>query len=399
MRKRVLIVMRLMKNIFCKKGSLMKKFWLTLLITCLTLFSVLSVSSCKSDSSKMKSSSPNKSDSGKTEAKNVYTRIDENGLENENGNYVLFGLYPQTDVTSSVSTTLSNYVSIKPTSDNLKGWKSYKYYINSSNSTDYMWYKDVDADSNGVYDYRAVYFTSYRLYLTSNNSSTDGFYQDYNGYTTGNVYWFKYEPIKWRILKESNGSAIILAEMILDSQDYNYTSNSRTINGNTVYGNNYEYSSIKAWLNDNFYNTAFNELQKGIIQTVEVDNSARSTNPDNNATQLNSGNNSYACSNTQDKVWLLSMQEVTRAVYGFSTSFDAYDTARRKKTTAYSQCQGAWTSTESSYAGNGNWWLRSPYYDSDNDARSVNSNGNTYFSYYVNYTICGVVPALQIALL
>ncbi len=365
----------------------MKKFLLAFLIICLTLFSALFVASCNGSSSEQSSSptqSSSSSSSSKTDETVAYTRIDENGTENENGSYILFGSYPQTDVTSSVSSTLSSYVSTKPTSSSLNGWTSYKYYIESSNATDYMWYKDVDEDSNGAYDYRAVYFTSYRPYYTGYSSTADHTKQDENGYTTGNIYWFKYEPIKWRILNEANGSATILAEMILDSQDYNYTDSSRTINGQTIYANNYEYSSIRAWLNESFYNTAFSDLQKEIIQTVEVDNSA---------------NNRYACSNTQDKVWLLSQQEVTREIYGFNTDYSAYDTARRKKTTAYSQCQGAWTSSViSSYAGNGRWWLRSPNYDYGHYSRCVTCNGSTINDYYVNSTNFCVVPALQIAL-
>lgn len=93
--------------------------------------------------------------------------------------------------------------------------------------------------------------------------------------------------------------------MILDSQDYNYTRSSRTIDGKTIFANNYEYSNIRKWLNDNFHNTAFNELQKALIQTVEVDNSARSTNPDDNATYWNSGVNSYACKNTSDSLVII----------------------------------------------------------------------------------------------
>ena len=325
-----------------------------------------------------------------------FTRVDENDDKSDTGSFIYFGSYPQSDVTESMSTILADKVAALPTSSNLNGWTSYGYYIESSNETDFMWYKDVEYSGS---KYRAVYFTSYRPEKTSYDSSKYATYQDDNGYNISNVYWFKYEPIKWRILEESNGKATLLAEMILDSQDYNYTSSSRTIDGKTVYSNNYEYSNIRKWLNDNFYNTAFSELEKALIQTVEVDNSARSTNPDNNATEWNSGVNSYACNNTNDKVWLLSQQEVTRASYGFATSPYTYDTVRQKKMTAYSQCQGVYTSTEPDYVGNGYWWLRSPNCNYNSSMRGSCCYGKSSSSQDVREILYGgVVPALQISL-
>ncbi|MBO6263689.1 MAG: InlB B-repeat-containing protein [Clostridia bacterium] len=319
------------------------------------------------------------------------------------GNYIYFGSYPQSEVTdSSLKTSLNGKAGSLPTNGSNKNWTSYKYYYgkdssgSESNSTDYMWYQDISYNGE---KYRGVYFTSYRPYWTSYSSSAGHSHQYYNGYKISNVYWFKYEPIKWRILEKTTTDektyAKILCEMIIDSQDYNYTSNSRTIDGKSVYANNYAYSSIRAWLNDNFYNTAFNEYQQGLIQTVEVDNSARSTNPDNNATLWNSGNNQYACDNTNDKVWLLSEQEVTRAAYGFGTSYSANDTVRRQQTTAYAKCQGR----------DGWWWLRSPYYYYNSSANLVNYNGDADTvtttqgnGFGVNNTSNGVVPALKIYL-
>ncbi len=328
----------------------------------------------------------------------VYTRVDGSGNVSASGDYILFGTYPQTEVTDSATkSALNNLRGTLPTSSNKQGWTSYKYYISDSNTTDYMWYIDVTYNSE---KYRGVYFTSYRPYYTTSSSSTGNSYQDDNGYSTSTVYWFKYEPIKWRILEESGGYATILCEMIIDSQEY-YPSDSTSSfshNGGTGYANNYALSNIRKWLNETFYNTAFNDLQKALIQTVTVDNSARSTNPDNNATLWNSGNNTYACENTQDKVWLLSEQEVTKSAYGFSTDYSAYDTVRRKQTTDYAQAQGAYTSTNTVYKGNGDWWLRSPNYCYSYTAWGVDLVGITDYYIFVNYSIIGVVPALKIRL-
>ena len=308
----------------------------------------------------------------------------------DNNGYVKFGSYPKTKVAdSSLINILNSKAGMLPTSSNSYAWNSYKYYI-AGNASDFMWYIDV---VQGGVKYRGVYFTSYRPDDTARSSSTDNTYQDDNGYTTSTVYWFKYEPISWTILSENttDGTALILCDMIIDSQEYYITYGvMRTIDGKIVSPNNYAHSTIRKWLNETFYNTAFSELQKQIILTTTVDNSAASR----GYSSIN-----YVCENTEDKIFLLSEQEVTNTAYGFASSTSTNDTARRKKTTDYAQAQGADTMTSTDYAGNGGWWLRSPAYESFGSAHEVNSFGNvSSYIGYVNSVDRGVVPALQIRL-
>jgi hypothetical protein len=300
---------------------------------------------------------------------------DENPLEGGGSKTVLMGMYPQSMVTdATLLATLSTASGTLPTSANSQAWTDYGYYINGSVSS-YMWYIDIENSGN---EYRGVYFTSYRPDLTTNTSSIT--YQDDNGYYTSSVYWFKYEPITWRVLDVQSSSAFLMADLILDSQDYHYSLDDRTIGGSTVYANNYKESHIRSWLNDNFYNTAFTAAEKARIQTTTVDNSVASTGYDPNA---------YACANTSDKVFLLSGSETTNASYGLSTT-----TARQLKPSAYAQSQGVYTNTSN---GNSYWWLRSPLNNYASGARLVDGNGFV-IDYYVNYTNYGVVPALWISL-
>ncbi len=339
-------------------------------------------------------------------ADQLYTRVDENGNESSTGKYILFGSYPQSEVTDSATkanlTWKDAQTTALPTSKNANGWTDYGYYISGSVSS-YMWYKDVTYSGN---EYRAVYFTSYRPYWTDYSSSTGNSYQYTSGYYLSTVYWFKYEPIKWRILEESNGTAFLMADIILDSQQYYHTTSSSTRtavenysdayyagSGSTVtasaYANNYLYSEIRSWLNETFYETAFTEYEKQLVQTTLVDNSAATT---------ASSTNSYACANTNDKVFLLSYQDVMNSSYGFSTSSSSYDTARQLKSTAYAKSQGCYASTESSYSGNGWWLLRSPYYSVSYNARYVNGGGDAGEIGDVSRASGGVVPALHIRL-
>ena len=305
-----------------------------------------------------------------------------------NDNKITFGSYPQSEVTdSALVSTLNGKAGALPTSANAQAWISYGYYISGSISN-FMWYIDVE---EGGEKYRGVYFTSYRPYFTTSASSEENSYQDANKYYISTVYWFKYEPISWTILSENkaDGTALILCDMIIDSQEYYVTgSGARTIGEKTVYSNNYAHSTIRKWLNETFYNTAFSELQKQIILTTTVDSSAATT---------ASSTNQYACENTQDKVFLLSYQDVISSNYGFLSSDSMDDISRKKKTTDYAQSQGAYTNTTADYEGNGWWWLRSPDDGDTVFARGVYYDGYVLHS-YVYITNRGVVPALQIRL-
>ena len=308
----------------------------------------------------------------------VYTR---------NGNKITFGSYPQSEVTDSSLTATLNSKAGLPTSSNSQAWTSYGYYINGS-VIHFMWYIDI---TTGGEKYRGVYFTPYRPYGTTSSSSTGNTCQDDNGYKTSTVYWFKYEPISWTILSENttDGTALIFCDMIIDSQEYYISTSSRTIDGKTVYANNYAESTIRKWLNETFYNTAFSELQKQIILTTTVDNSMATT---------YSSTDEYVCENTQDKVFLLSYQDVINSNYGFYSNELWLDTARRKKTTDYAQAQGAYTSTSTGCAGNGWWWLRSPLHYDSYIANLVDYRGYACSHSKVDATLYGVVPALTIKL-
>ena len=328
-----------------------------------------------------------------SEQDEAYTRIDENGNLSNTGSYILFGTYPQAQETNAaITAALGSVAGALPASNNSGKWTSYGYYINKT-VQDFMWYIDIPYLGE---TYRGVYFTSYRPYYT--NASSGSNYQSKNGYSVNTVYWFKFEPIKWRILEEEGGTATLLCETIIDCREY-YPSDSKSSfnhNDGRGYANNYALSDIRKWLNETFYNTAFSNLQKEIIEAVNVDNSARSANPDTE-TVFNDGVNTYSCKNTTDNVWLLSEREVTRGEYGFSTGTGGSET-RYKNTTAYARAQGAHTSSEEGYAGNGYWWLRSPSYEEPFEARFVDFKGFATYTYGVNHTYSGIVPALKISL-
>ena len=277
-------------------------------------------------------------ESSETKTEQVYTR---------SGNYIYFGEYPQTIKAADVT------VGDVADEDG--------YYLGSDGER----YAKVVASLIGS------------SFTFSNNSSI----------VDGNTYYFKVEPIRWRILSGS----LILCDSIIANHYYHHTTSSTVLSPGmwVYYANNYAKSDIRAWLNDEFYKTAFGELQQALIQTTEVDNSAQST---------GNSSNSYACQNTSDKVFLLSYREVTNSTYGFASSDSTYDTARRMITSDYSRATGAYMYTSSSYYGNGIWWLRSPSVRDSGNARYVHHYGNADYSNSVLYGSRGVVPALKLTL-
>ena len=229
---------------------------------------------------------------------------------------------------------------------------------------------------------------------------------------SGETYYFKVEPIKWRILTtdyNGSGKALLLAEDILTAKVPYYVGTSkRTIGGRTVYPNNYKYSTIRAYLNGayesgdeqtktyegkGFLQTAFTANARRLIADTEVDNSAESTtDTGNNITEATD----YACENTTDKIFLLSEKEVTNAAYGFA-AYNEYGqgNARIRVTTDYAKANYAYQ--RHSYGGY--WWLRSPYYYNSNGlyARYVDYEGDPACFYITDGSYYGVVPALSIS--
>ena len=194
--------------------------------------------------------------------------------------------------------------------------------------------------------------------------------------------YFKVEPIKWRVLTDNySGKRLLLAENILVNHRYAASSN------------NYANSEIRAYLNDTFWNTAFTDSEKSMIDETDVDNSAASTNPASKPNQWNSGTNDYACGTTKDKIFLLSEKEATTTGYEF-TAYNAHGTARIRMTTDFAKASGAYQSTTAGCGGC--WWLRSPRYDFSDRAHYVDRDGDAHKYSHVNLTHGGVCPALAL---
>ena len=296
------------------------------------------------------------------------------------GDIIEFGSYPQSRVTDSATVSTLDKIS--------KNWVSYGYYSGDESygyRYDSMvrgdWMRYADITYNGA-KYRAVFFTQYRPYDTLSTSSSDRTYQDDNGYTPYNTYYFKYEPLKWRVLDPATG--LVLCENTIDSQAY---SNTLYFDGHDFYGSNdvenahyacdYATSSIRKWLNYNFYNTAFSVSQQANILTSKLDNKA-----------YFEVDSHFDGEDTYDKIYILSYSEMQNTAYGFTSP-----SSIRAKGTEYAKCQGLWVDSSNEYSSQ---LLRNVIYSEDH-VWSINGSGNpSRYGSRVIDTTNGIRPALRI---
>ena len=279
------------------------------------------------------------------------------------GNIITFGSYPQSEVKDSATLAKLNATA--------KNWISYGYYSGNGNlgsmkQGDWMEYADIML---GGEKYRAVRFTEYRPSKTINPNSADNSYQDDNGYNLDTIYFFRYEPLKWRVLDPNEG--IVISEYIIDSQAFSNTiyhgtnSDSNDVywsdNLHTKYANVYVDSSIHRWLNEDFYKLTFTSAQKRNIL---------------NGTK------------TPDKVFLLSKAEASNESYGLKTVYK-----RRATGTDYAKVQGLYTSSD----GYSKWFLRGNINPGSNKVNTIDC-GFVYLSVGdVDKACYGIRPALRLS--
>ena len=192
------------------------------------------------------------------------------------------------------------------------------------------------------YYYDGNFYIQSRAYVSEGDRFADGTLVE-----AYKFYWFKCEPIQWKILSSNNGEHYVLSNYVLDSRIYfGQITGTRLIDDVYVKPNNYEYSELRSFLIETVSSRAF-LLGSNYAKITNVDNSSAST--------ADSGTNNNACKNTNDRMFLPSKQDMLTGAYGFST--DTSDSSTRlARYTDWALATG-FQMVANGYA---DYWTRSP---------------------------------------
>ena len=198
------------------------------------------------------------------------------------------------------------------------------------------------------------------------------------------VRYFKYEPVKWRVLNVNGSDALLLADKALTNQPYDWECKNVS----------WETCEMRNWLNGycmdsverNFVSRAFTSGEQNAINTTTITNDS----------YIKYGALGGKC--IRDKIFLLSEKEVSSYSYGFANDSGVYDEARRCKSSMFAKAMGLYSDARSLYTGNCWWWLRSPGYYTYDVARVSYGGDVNYDGFDVNYAYHAVRPALHLDL-
>lgn len=183
------------------------------------------------------------------------------------------------------------------------------------------------------------------------------------------------ENIEWIVLyKSKKNSMMLISKKILDAMPYSLE------NENVTWAE----SDVRKFLNDDFYNAAFDDFSKHFIMKNEMSNNK------------NVNYKTDAGEDTIDKVFLLSESQANR--YFKKSDKNMHNKSRATLATKYAKNRGIdVTNNENEwYNGNSAYWLRTP--GSDNSRAIVVEDNGNLFNYGENVTKVevGIRPCIWI---
>ncbi|MBQ8178354.1 MAG: hypothetical protein IJ033_04090 [Clostridia bacterium] len=226
---------------------------------------------------------------------------------------VYYGKYPKTLVTDDLekATLLDAYGASTPSVDT--GWTSFGYY-SSQVKSNYALYKDMDIMGE---KYRAIYYTSYRPYVTKMMAEAQSSTIDEAGIELNTIYFYRFEPIKWKVLDEDDNGAILQCVDIIDSEAYqgmSKTDYDKIYGARSNWAQCWDTSTLRDFLNNKFYNTALNDAQKELVVDYSTTNDGITT-----------------------------IDKVTIPTEGMLNSFGLDASALKKQPTDYARAQGTYS--------------------------------------------------------
>jgi hypothetical protein len=178
--------------------------------------------------------------------------------------------------------------------------------------------------------------------------------------------------LKWEVIKVEKDRALVITEKAIDQLPFEKTA----YKAGTII--NWESSSLREYLNGEFYDIVFTNKEKAKILNGDAEDAIAIVTKSNIRTDLG------ACEDTYDKVFLLSADEAEEIF--------ADNTARQSKSTVYTIDSGARVE-----GGNVAWWLRTMGETYDRAAVVSHDGSINYTGYNVNFGSAAVRPCMWIA--
>ena len=193
-----------------------------------------------------------------------------------------------------------------------------------------------------------------------------------NGYSASSVYFFKVEPIEWRVLKPKNSApssgetVTLMSTCILGGG--RYCENGGTVQGiyeKYVTQNNFDMSGFENYFFDG--NTMYHGGKAGGMPYTGLRDKVlelygRITFGNTSIIQGRSftyyknifnGTDSFT-----DNMWIIDHDEALNSGYGFSTDYEYNDPLRKAFCTDFAAAQGVYRSKDRGTLNQGSWWLR-----------------------------------------
>lgn len=241
---------------------------------------------------------------------------------------VWFGSYPQTEM------VLKGGAEEKLLEDMKNKFGSLDYI--SLPSVNYAIVKNASYDAN---DTTTVNLNGESVKI-KRVKATDRLYSNGNKYSDRykwadkvNYHYFKYEPVKWRVLSDTNDEMFIFAAKALNTVKYS----------NNFRNTDWENCSLREYLNTTFIDDAFTRDEKAVILDTMVESPYYTENPVGDLIRHD----------TIDKVYILSDDELGKDMKGYNYGFAGIgknDESKRIQPTTYAFAMGAYREPRTVYS-------------------------------------------------
>ena len=291
---------------------------------------------------------------------------------------VSFGSYPMTEITGSEYHTIAGYAVDE--TDVVYDEALYKQLEQAE-------WTDNETEINGT-KYR-------RMTALDAVAWASGWPQRYDWEDENTWHYFRYDPVRWRIIEVNGDVLTLMADRLLDCSPYHTEAAYVNWQDSTMrsFLNGYDETANSAGISyaraqDSFYGTAFTDEEKAAVLKVPVENLA------------NYYFGTDCGEDTEDYVYLLSEAEVFSSDaaerHGFYPGDGVDDPSRRFRPTPYAMARGSWYSPVEDYKGNGFWFMRTNGYTAANvtyicDFGYIYNRGT-----FVTCNDSGILPVIQV---